>query len=206
MLKLLFRSLISLMAGLIFMSVQMAMASGQDATDLIKSTTQQLLAEFDAHRTVYENDKGELYAMVERVAIPHFDFDRMTKLVLGRYSSKATPAEFDAFKIEFKTLLVRTYATALFQYTDQNIDYKPQIDEAKYKIVQASVQLDSVEPVTIEYFLADRDGALKVFDVSIDGISLVTNYHGSYKAIIRSKGLQSLIDSLATKNGQSLQK
>lgn len=205
MARALFRSLIALITGLSFMSGQAAMAGGEEAADLIKGTTKQLLAEFDAHRAVYESDKGELYAMVERIAIPHFDFDRMTKLVLGRYSSKATPAEFSAFKTEFKTLLVRTYATALFQYTGQNIQYEPQIDEVKYKIVKASVQLEQVEPVKIEYFLADRDGVLKVFDVSIDGISLVTNYHGSYKAIIRSKGLQALIDDLTAKNSKILQ-
>ena len=69
----------------------------------------------------------------------------------------------------------------------------------------AAVQLDRIDPVAIEYYLADRDGALKVFDVSIDGISLVTNYRSAYNAVIRSKGLQSLIDDLASKNQQSVQ-
>ncbi len=183
----------------------LAAAQSEDATDLIKSTTRELLAEFETNRSTYENDKDALYAMVERVAIPHFDFERMTKLVLGRYAKKATPAEFNAFMGEFKTLLVRTYATALFQYTGQTIDYRPQITEPKYKIVQARVNLERVDPVSIEYYLADRDGALKVFDVSIDGISLVTNYRSAYNAVIRSKGLQALIDDLATKNRNSVQ-
>jgi len=203
MFMLLSRTLIILLTGLSLMSAHAAIADEQDATDLIRNTTDQLLSEFDAHRAVYESDKDKLYTMVERVAIPHFDFDRMTKLVLGRYSKKATPAEFNAFKTEFKTLLIRTYATALFQYTGQSIHYQPQINEAKYNIVQVSVQLDQVEPVEIEYFLADREGVLKVFDVSIDGISLVTNYRSAYNAVIRSKGLQALIDDLATKNSKN---
>jgi len=203
MFMLLSRTLIILLTGLSLMSAHAAIADEQDATDLIRNTTDQLLSEFDAHRAVYESDKDKLYTMVERVAIPHFDFDRMTKLVLGRYSKKATPAEFYAFKTEFKTLLIRTYATALFQYTGQSIHYQPQINEAKYNIVQVSVQLDQVEPVEIEYFLADREGVLKVFDVSIDGISLVTNYRSAYNAVIRSKGLQALIDDLATKNSKN---
>lgn len=197
----------ALMAGALMLvsATAMAVAKSEDATELIRSTTLDLLAEFDKNRTTYENDKNALYMMVERVAIPHFDFERMTRLVLGRYSSKATVAEFQAFMTEFKTLLIRTYATALFQYTGQKIVYKPQINEPKYKIVQATVQLDRIDPVAIEYYLADRDGALKVFDVSIDGISLVTNYRSAYNSVIRSKGLQSLIDDLASKNQQSVQ-
>lgn len=182
-----------------------ARADGQQATDLIKATTHELLNAFEKDRAVYESDKDALYAMVERIAIPHFDFDRMTKLVLGRYSRNAAPEEFEAFKGEFKTLLIRTYATALFQYTGQNIEYQPQIDEQKYSIVPVSVLLEKTDPVKIEYFLARRDGVLKVFDVSIDGISLVTNYRSSYNAIIRSKGLQALIDDLAMKNSKSIQ-
>jgi len=182
-----------------------ARADSPQATDLIRDTTHQLLNAFEKDRAVYESDKDALYAMVERIAIPHFDFDRMTKLVLGRYSRDAAPEEFEAFKSEFKTLLIRTYATALFQYTGQNIEYQPEINEQKYSIVPVSVLLEKTDPVKIEYYLAQRDGVLKVFDVSIDGISLVTNYRSSYNAIIRSKGLQALIDDLAMKNSKSIQ-
>ena len=99
--------------------------------------------------------------------------------------------------------MLRTYATALFQYTGQKIEYEPQVDEKKYQVVPVRVQTDNVEPVTIEYFLAPRDGELKVFDVSIDGISLVTNYRSAYNNVIRSKGLQALIDDLASKNREA---
>lgn len=182
-----------------------ALASRQDAVELVRNTTNELLDEFKRHRPLYESDKSELYAMVERIVVPYFDFDRMARLVLGRYSRTASPTEFEAFRSQFKTLLIRTYATALFQYTGQKIRYRPQINEDRYIIVQASVQLEKVEPVQLEYFLAERDGKLKVFDVSIDGISLVMNYRKSYNTIIGRNGLQALIDDLSEQNSRRIQ-
>jgi len=192
------------LTGMMLLSTPVASAR-VSATDLVRRTTDELLAEFDRNRQLYESDKTALYAMVERIAIPHFDFDRMTRLVLGRHARTASARDLAAFTNEFKTLLIRTYATALFQYTGQKIEYQPQVDEKKYTVVPVKIQLERSEPVVLEYFLAPPDGVLKVFDVSIDGISLVTNYRSAYNTVIRSKGLQALIDDLAARNRQRAQ-
>lgn len=114
--------------------------------------------------------------MVNRVAIPHFNFDRMTKIVLGKHYANATDDQRTQFTEEFKTLLVRTYSQALFQYSDEKINYIPAVPYRDGVIVREEIDVGAAVPVRLEYFFAKKNDAWKVYDVRIDGISLVTTF------------------------------
>jgi len=183
---------------LFFSSGSLAQAMGPD--ELIRSTSEKLLGEFTANRSAYEADHKSLYQMVNDVAIPHFDFDRMTKIVLGKHYKGATAEQRSTFSNEFKTLLVRTYAQALFQYSDEKIKYIPAVAYRDDMIVREEIDVGAAVPVRLEYFLGRKDDAWKVYDVRIDGISLVTTFRKSYNITIRRKGLPVLIADLQKKN------
>lgn len=187
-----------------FLSTTGAHANAMEPNELIKKTTEELLSDFSANRAIYEADHDKLYDMVNRVAIPHFDFDRMTKIVLGKHYANATEEQRRQFTEQFKTLLVRTYSQALFQYSDEKIHFVPSIPYRDGVIVREEIEVGAAVPVRLEYFLSKKDNGWKVYDVRIDGISLVTTFRNSYNILISRDGLPMLIANLQKKNSAAV--
>ena len=189
-----------LLICIFFLSATGAHANAMEPNELIKKTTEELLSDFSANRETYEANRNSLYDMVNRIAIPHFDFDRMTKIVLGKHYANATEEQISEFTVQFKTLLVRTYSQALFQYSNEKISFVPAIPYRGGMIVREEIEVGAAVPVRLEYFLSKKDSGWKVYDVRIDGISLVTTFRNSYNITISRNGLPMLIADLQKKN------
>lgn len=175
---------------------------------LVRSTTDAILAEIKKNREVYARDYAKLYKMADEKVLPHFDFRRMSQWVLGRSWRDATPEQRDRFVVAFRDLLVRTYSTALLNYKDQEIVYLPAAraaasDEA---VVKTAVKQSGGQPdIPIHYsFYKNKDGVWKVYDVTIEGVSLVTNYRSVYSTKIRDKGIDALINDINDGNKKAL--
>jgi len=189
--------------GLFLLSVVWGSAfAGQSPDVLVRETTDKVLSELRANRANLQADANLLYQMVDEIVLPNFDFQRMSKLVLGKHWKKTNDAQRRKFEQEFKALLVRTYATALFEYSDQEIVYKPyRTEEGADRVVVKTELVPSDGPVVpIDYALAKGgDDTWRVYDVRIDEISMVTNYRNTYGRIIESRGMDALIELLANK-------
>ena len=133
-----------------------AHAYAMEPDELIQKTTEQLLNEFTINRANYEADLNRLYLMVNRIAIPHFDFERMTEIVLGKHYGNATDEQRYQFTEEFQTLLVRTYSQALFQYSDEKISYIPAVPYRNGMMVREEIEVGAAVPVRLDYFLAEK--------------------------------------------------
>jgi len=175
---------------------------------LVRSTADVILLEIKKNREVYSKDFAKLYKMADEKVLPHFDFRRMSQWVLGRSWRDATPEQRDRFVAAFRDLLVRTYSTALLNYKDQEIIYLPVpvqagSDEA---LVKTEVKQGGGQPnIPIHYsFYKNRDGQWKVYDVTIEGVSLVTNYRSVYSTKIREKGIDALINDINDSNKKAL--
>ncbi len=134
--------------------------------------------------------------------LPHFDFTRMTRLAVGRSWAQATDAQKEALIREFRMLLVRTYSTSLSQYRNQTIDVKPAKVAAgdKETVVRTVVNQPGGQPIPIDYGMERTDAGWKVYDVVIDGVSLVTTYRGSFNDQIQKTGVDGLVKTLADRN------
>ena len=133
----------------------------------------------------------------------------MARLVLGRFWRSASLDQQQQFIDEFKTLLVRTYATALFEYTGQKIVYKPmRIKDGEGRaVVRTEIQPADGPAIPLHYTLArGDDGTWRVYDIRIDGISLVTNYRSTYSRAIQRQGMDGLISSLSQKNQELMKR
>lgn len=170
--------------------------------ELIRQTTEKVLSQLTENRDTLEQSPEKLYQMVNDIVLPHFDFERMSRYVLGKHWRDASAEQQEKFIAEFKTLLVRTYATALFEYTGQEIVFKPfHHEEGSRKArVKTEVQPQDGPAIPIEYALLQNDGQWNVYDVKIDGLSLVTNYRSQYGRIVQTKGVEELIAALREKN------
>lgn len=190
---------------LLWGAVALASTSEHEAVQLVKQTTEQVVKEIQTDREAYLNDEALLYDLVNEVVIPHFNFERMSKWVLGRYWREASPEQRERFEKEFRQLLVKTYATALTQYSDQKIEFLPVRvrTEDEDVLVRTEVRQGGGYTIPITYNMHRNDGKWMVYDVTIEGVSLVSNYRSSFAGQIRSHGIDRLISMLAERN-QSL--
>lgn len=172
---------------------------------LVKTTTVDVTTILKRDKAVLLNDSQKLYALIDAKVLPHFDFNQMTMLAVGRYWRQATPAQQQALVKEFRTLLVRTYANALAEFNNQIIEFKPfnMAANATDTTVQTQVKQPGAQPIPIDYSMEKTEAGWKVYDVSIDGVSLVTNYRSSFASEIRNSGIDGLIHTLAGRNQQN---
>ena len=185
----------------IFVSLS-AWANTEAPDALIKRVSDEVLDVVRQDPAVRNGDVKKIVALVDEKVLPHFNFQRMTSLAVGRDWRAATPAQKTRLAEEFKMLLVRTYANALKEYSNQRLVIRPtrlRPEDAEV-LVRSEVVRPGQQPVQIDYWLEKTDKGWKVFDVVVAGISLVTNYRQQFAREVRDGGIDGLIASLAEKN------
>lgn len=188
----------------LFVVSHSAFAEMLAADKLIKNTSEQVLKALEDQKELLKKNPNHVYKLVDDIILPHIDFEKMAKLALGKNWRKATAAQKKAFTVAFRQLLVRTYSKSLSEYTGQKLIYLPFRAKADATTVTVKTEIDqnSGFPIPINYSLFIKGEAWKVYDIKIDGLSLVTNYRGSFAKEIRAKGVAGLIKKLEDKNKQ----
>lgn len=198
------RAILVLLTSLLPMA---AWAAEPSPDALAKTTTQEVLAILKADKEIQGGNVQKVYSLVEAKVLPHFDFNRMTQLALGKHWNAASPKQKQALVKEFRALLVRTYATSLTAFSNQTVDFKPfsMQPDATEVTVLTEVKQPGGKPIPINYEMHKTSFGWKVYDVSIDGVSLVINYRSSFASTIRQSGIDGLISMLEAKS-RSLEK
>ena len=198
------RSLIALLVLVVPMG-----ALAQEAPDaLVKRTTDDVLSIIRADKDLQNGNLDKVVRLAEAKVLPHFDFERMTRLAVGRNWSKASDAQKGTLVKEFRTMLVRTYSSSLSQYRNQKIEMKPlrAVAGDEEVTVRTAVIQQGGPPIPIDYAMEKTASGWKVFDVVIDGASLVTTYRGSFNDEIRKSSIDGLIKVLEERNRTTEQK
>jgi phospholipid transport system substrate-binding protein len=192
------------LAGLgLVLFTNVAMANIDMAPEvLVKQTADDVLAIVKNDKDIQAGNQQKLFAVVEEKILPNFDFDRVCRMVLGKNWKSASPEQQALFQKEFRSLLLRTYATALGKYRDQVIEYRPMQTDASEKNVTVKTQIiqKGGQPIAVDYSLVKGPAGWKVYDITIESVSLVTNYRSQFSSEIRQNGLDSLNKKLADKN------
>jgi phospholipid transport system substrate-binding protein len=194
-----FRFIFSMLLGLLALGAQ-----AQDLTpdQLAKNTTQEVLDILRTDKDIQAGNIKKAYQLVEARVLPHFDFNRMTQLAVGKYWNSASPQQKQSLVKEFRSLLVRTYAASLTEFSNQTVDFKPlnmRPDDSQVT-VKTEIRQPGGKPIPIDYEMYKTDFGWKVFDVAIDGVSLVINYRSSFANTIRQSGIDGLISTLEAKS------
>ncbi len=193
-----YRILATLLAALV-----PALAAAQETPDaLVRRTTDEVLAIIKADKDVQGGNTAKVVQLAEQKVLPHFDFARMARLAVGRNWAQASEAQKEALIKEFRTLLVRTYSTSLSQYRNQTIEVKPTRlgGQDKDVVVKTAVIQQGGPQIPIDYAMEKADGGWKVYDVVIDGASLVTTYRGTFNDQIQKGGIDGLVKTLQERN------
>ena len=194
--------MLRILAALLALAFPVA-ALAEEAPDvLVKRVSDEVLAIIKSDKEVQSGNTAKVVELAEQKVLPHFDFERMTRLAVGRNWAPATDAQKQALIKEFRTLLVRTYSTSLSQYRNQTIEVKPSRvgPQDKDAVVRTAVIQQGGPPIPIDYSMEKADGGWKVFDVVIDGASLVTTYRGTFNDQVQRGGIDGLIKALQERN------
>ena len=169
---------------------------------LVKNVTVEVMDIIQKDKDIQKGDRKKVIALIEAKVLPHFNFQAMTASAAGRNWEKASAEQKARLTDEFKTLLVRTYSSALAAYSTQKFDFRPLRAKPTDTDVTVFVRIlqSGDQPVTIDYDMEKRPNGWKVWDVRVGGISLVANYRTEFDNLIRESGVEGLIKALNAKN------
>lgn len=197
--------------ALVIVAMAMAMSSAAAAPvppdELVRQIIEEVLEIVRADERIQSGDVVRIAEVMEQKIAPHFDFPRMTRLAVGRPWRQATPEQRTALIREFRTLLIRSYASAFKMYKAIYIEYKPlrASSDATDATVSTLIRLPGgAQPVEVDYAMALTDDGWKVFDVRLGGASLIINYRNIFSQEIQRSGIQGLLDTLIQKNAGDL--
>ena len=180
-----------------------SVAAAQEAPDaLVKRVTDEVLTIIKSDKDLQAGNSRKVAELAEAKVLPHFDFKRMTQLAVGRNWAQASEAQKEQLVKEFRTMLVRTYSTSLTAYRNQKIDVKPLKMAAgdKEGTVRTAVIQQGGPQIPIDYAMEKTDSGWKVYDVVIEGASLVTTYRSTFNDQVQKGGIDGLVKTLAERN------
>lgn len=175
----------------------------QTALDVVKNTSEQVIEQLKNESAAIKADPARINQLVDQLIIPKFDFPKMSRWVLGKNWRTASAEQKTRFTNGFQKLLIRTYANALVQSTNVTINYLPvrTSEDGSKSIVKTEINRNNGGPlIPIEYRLYKNGDQWLVYDVSIDNVSLVSTYRGTFNTDIKNKGLDAVIFSLESRS------
>lgn len=190
-------------AAIAFAFAPVASAAPDTPPDvMVRKSIDEVLGLIKADKDLQAGNQKKLLELIEEKVLPHFDFSRMTRLAVGRNWAQASDAQKESLTREFRTMLVRTYSTSLSQYRNQTIDVKPAKIAAgdNETVVKTLVNQPGGQPIPIDYSMEKSDKGWRVYDVVVDGVSLVTTYRSSFNDQIQKGGIDGLVKTLADRN------
>ncbi len=152
-----------------------------------------------------EKDTSRVRDLVDARIAPLADYNRMTRLAVGRHWRSATPEQQQALIREFRLMLVRTYLTALTVYKDARVDVRSsrQGNSEDEIDVRTEVNLPGQKPIALDFSFEKIETGWKVYDIAVDGISFINNHRNQFNAIIQKEGVDGLIRQLAQRNASA---
>ncbi|MHB1215053.1 MAG: MlaC/ttg2D family ABC transporter substrate-binding protein [Thiobacillus sp.] len=201
MLRSFFIPLLALVLGFISPA---ALAGDTPPDVLARTTMQEVISILKQDKELQSGNLTKVHQLVEAKILPNFDFNRMTQLVLGRHWPGATAKQKQELVTQFRNLLVRTYSSSLTAFTDHTIEFKPLAMKPGDTDVTVRTEISQPggKPIPVNYSMYKTAFGWKVYDVTIDGVSLVTNYRASFSSTIRQNGIDGLIKTLAAQSAR----
>jgi phospholipid transport system substrate-binding protein len=185
----------------------LVLAGDQQPVDVIRGATDKVLAELNAAPEI-RRDTVKHSRVIREHIIPHVDLVALSRLTLGKHWRRATQEQRSVFAREFGVLLIKTYSTALAEYANQKIEYLSSDASAdkRRSTVRTRIVEDGRAPLAVDYSLRQVESTWKIYDLTIEGVSLAINYRASFSQQIRNHGIDGLIERLTARNRPTMEK
>ena len=194
--------LMNMVAWLAFVVALPALAQELGPEELVKKVSQEVIDAIKSDKQLAAGDRQRAIKLAEEKVLPHVDFDEATRLAVGRAWAEATPEQKKKLVAEFRNMLVRTYSNAIQPYQDQQMKVLPV--RMKPGDTEATVRNQFIrsggKPVPIDYSMRKTDQGWKIYDIVVEGVSLVLTYRSEFGAVVKQTGIDGLIKRLSQKN------
>jgi phospholipid transport system substrate-binding protein len=170
--------------------------------DLVKKVTQEVFDAIKSDKQLAAGDRQKAIKLAEEMVLPHIDFEEATRLAVGRGWAQATPEQKKKLVSEFRNMLVRTYSNAITAYQGQTMKVMP----VRMKPGDTEVTVHNQflraggKPVLLDYSMRKTDDGWKIYDIVVEGVSLVLTYRSEFDAVVKQEGIDGLIKRLSQKN------
>ncbi len=197
-------ALISVLLLFLFASVTFAADAGSPV-GVLQNVANQMIADLQRNKVTLKSNRQYVYSLANKLVVPHVDVDEMSRRVLPPQTwSQATAAQRSAFEHQFIELLVHTYASALASYTDQTVEFYPiRGGYAGRHTVEVNSQITSTSgapPVDVKYRLINEGGSWKLFDMSVEGVSVIESFRSQFADVLAQGDINALTQRLAEHN------
>ncbi|WP_245756789.1 MlaC/ttg2D family ABC transporter substrate-binding protein [Candidatus Rickettsiella isopodorum] len=198
------KKIIFVFFGLLICTMAWAISS---PVDLLQSTSNQLISALQRNQATLKTKPQIVYGIVNQILLPHVDVMSMSSKALGREAwLRATPMQRQAFAQQFVTLLIRTYSSALAQYTNERVNFLPLRGDYNS---ESRVQVNSVivretgPSINLSYRLMRVNGQWMLYDFSVGGVSIIESFRSQFAQELQNNGIDGLINKLAQHNNQN---
>jgi phospholipid transport system substrate-binding protein len=174
----------------------------QSPEETVKTVTTEMLTALRSQQEAYKNDPRQLVSLIERIIVPHFDIRIMGREALGLNWRRATPEQKRRFMAAFRQLLVNDYANEFRKYSEQTVEFLPDhaATGSDYALVSTHVTSPGEQPVRVDYRLYRVGSDWRIYDVEIDGISLMFTYRNTFSEELQRETLDALIARMEHNN------
>jgi phospholipid transport system substrate-binding protein len=190
--------------GLLMCTMAWAISS---PVELLQNTSNQLISALQRNQATLKTKPQIVYSIVNQILLPHVDVMSMSSKALGREAwLRATPTQRQAFAQQFVTLLIRTYSSALAQYTNERVSFLPlrgDYNNQSRAQVNSVIVRESGPSINLSYRLMRVDGQWMLYDFSVDGVSIIESFRSQFVKELQHSGIDGLITKLAEHNNQS---
>jgi phospholipid transport system substrate-binding protein len=179
-----------------------AAAQGLAPDQLVQKINDEVLAAIKSDKDLAAGDKQKAVKLAEEKVLPYIDFEQATRLAVGRAWSQASPEQKKRLVSEFRNMLVRTYSNAVQGYQGQTLKVLPARGKQDPEDTTVRTQFIRAggQPLPIEFHMRQTDKGWKVYDIVVEGVSLVMTYRSEFDAVVKQEGIDGLIKRLAQKN------
>jgi phospholipid transport system substrate-binding protein len=185
-----------------FVAAFPALAQQQGPDELVRQVTNDVLEAIKSDKQLQAGDRRKALQLAEQKVLPHVDFEEAVKLAAGKSWNSATPEQQQKLAQEFRSMLIRIYSSAIGSYKGQTMKVLPlrMAPNATEATVRNQFLRPGAPPVPIEYAMKKTPEGWKIYDISIEGISLVLTYRAEFEQVSRTSGIDGLIKRLQEKN------
>jgi phospholipid transport system substrate-binding protein len=201
-------SFIVLLTSLLFMSLQVASANDSDPVSMLQSLADQMIANLKTNKATLKTNPTLVYSLARKIVVPHADLGEMSKRVLPpQIWNSATASQRSQFENEFTTLLVRTYASALSDYTDQTVKFYPVrggVGGKNTVRVDSQIIRSDGAPINVNYRLIRQGSVWKLYDMTVEGVSLIESFRSQFSdKVAQGSDMAGLIQYISDHNAKN---
>lgn len=178
-------------------------AEEQGPEALVKQVTAEVLDAIKGDKQLAAGDRQAALKLAEEKVIPHIDFEEATRLAVGRAWSQASPEQKKQLVAEFRKMLVRIYSSAIQPYQGQTIEVSPvrmKPGDSEATVHNSFKRASGNKQVGFDYSMRKTEQGWKIYDIVVEGVSLVLTYRSEFDGLVKQEGVDGLIKRLAAKN------